>query len=124
MTEVDPDIEHLRGEIIRIDARLNEIEFERGWHFATVELRSLPSWLKMVEFLRDKAVSDIERLTRTRLDPYDQGYAQGRLAALRLVSAPKPLQQQALDSMELETQNLREQRAELEHQLRADFRIR
>lgn len=119
MTEDDPrhnDLAEVRLRIFDLESSLGDVALQLEWNRAVADLHTLPAWQQLTARLMTVANAEQKKIAQQRMDAYELGKRQGKLAVLNVVTQLEPLQRKALDDLEQEASVLREQ-LESERQL-------
>ena len=119
MTDEDPrqtDLADVRARVFEIESSLSDLGLQLEWNRAVADLHALPAWKQLIARLQTVANAEQKKIVQQRMDAYELGKRQGKLAVLNVVTQLEPLQRKALDAIEQEASVLREQ-LESERQL-------
>ena len=119
MTDEDPrqtDLADVRQRVFDLESSLGDLGLQLEWNRALVELHTLPAWKQLTARLQTVASAEQKKIAQQRMDSYELGKRQGKLAVLNVVTQLEPLHGKALDDIEHEASLLREQ-LESERQL-------
>lgn len=109
-TEDDDDrgneLAELRERISANHKALAELSVQLIWDQGVRELRAHDGFRRLGEMMADYRRKAVEYIASRRLDEYELGQVQGRLAMLRIVTQAQPLSPEQLDEIRREADNL------------------
>ena len=94
------DLPGTRARVAQLEHDIHALELKLEWNQAVTALQEHPGWQGLVARLQTLMAGDLRKLQRDRMDGYELGLRQGRLAVLAVVTQVEPLQRKALDDTE------------------------
>lgn len=91
------DLPGIRSRVAQLEQEIQSIELKLEWNHAVTSLLNHAGWQGLVARLQTIMAGDMRKLQRDRMDSYELGLRQGRLAVLAVVTQVEPLQRKALD---------------------------
>lgn len=107
------DLPGTRARVEQLEQEIQSLELKLEWNQAVTTLLNHPGWQGLVARLQTLMAGDLRKLQRDRMDGYELGLRQGRLAVLAVVTQVEPLHRKALDDA---NQTLTLKRAALEEE--------
>ena len=112
--EREIELTDVRAKIRDLTGKIGEAEAQIIWDQAVRELNQQQAWRKLGERIAGYREAAVEFLASRRLDSYELGEVQGRLAILRIVTQCEPLPDEQIDRIKQYVKQLNDQ---LEEQL-------
>jgi sensor histidine kinase regulating citrate/malate metabolism len=108
-TDRDNDLAEVRSHLAELEGRLDEANVQLIWDQAVRELHTHQAWKQLTDRMTNYRAMAIEQLASRRMDGYELGQVQGRLAMLRVLTQLQPIPMDQLDRIKQHASNLQAQ---------------
>jgi hypothetical protein len=99
-TDRSSDLADVRTRIADMEGKLHDVNVQLIWDAAVRELHLHQAWKQLVERMVGYRTLAVDQLASRRLDSYELGMVQGRLAMLRILTQTQPIPIEQLDKIQ------------------------
>lgn len=112
-TERGHDLADVQARISELQRNLDDVNVQLMWDQAVRELHTHDAWRRLAERITEYRVMALDQIASRRMDGYELGQVQGRLAMLRVLTQTRPIPMEQLDK-------IKQYASDLESQLREE----